>query len=109
MTTPKKYELVKTDTKQIGARTLYRVKYLKSFALIAKGELGGKKAAQRELVYQLCCFVMPILGVVTFLASTFSKLPTNMFLGVISFLLSCIIILQIQQAMAAIPKARRQS
>jgi hypothetical protein len=39
--TPQKYELLKNDTKRIGDKTLYRVKYLKSFALIAKGELGG--------------------------------------------------------------------
>jgi hypothetical protein len=41
MTTNKKYKLLKNDTKQCEGKTLYRIKYLKSFALTEKGELGG--------------------------------------------------------------------
>jgi len=40
--TTKKYELLKNDTKTApDGTTLYRVKYLKSFSAISKGELGG--------------------------------------------------------------------
>lgn len=36
-----KYELLKHDSKKINGRTLYRIKALKDFGIVAKGGLGG--------------------------------------------------------------------
>lgn len=36
-----KYELLKNDSNKINGRTLYRIKALKDFGIVAKGDLGG--------------------------------------------------------------------
>ena len=43
----KKYELLKDDYIKVGERTVYRIKALKDFGNVKKGDLGGYIANQR--------------------------------------------------------------
>ena len=45
----KKYELVKSDTKEFFGRTLYRVKYLRDGKYFSKGDLGGYIESENNL------------------------------------------------------------
>ena len=45
----KKFELVKEDTKQVGNRILYRVKYLRDGKYFNKGDLGGYIEFEKNL------------------------------------------------------------
>ena len=46
----KKYELLKDDTKQVGSKTLYRIKALVAIGtLVAAGDLGGYVESEKNL------------------------------------------------------------
>ena len=45
----KKYELLKDDTKEISGRTLYRIKALRDFGDVTKGDLGGYIESENNL------------------------------------------------------------
>lgn len=47
----KKYELLKDDTKIMSGRTLYRIKALRDFGNIEKGDLGGYIESENNLSY----------------------------------------------------------
>lgn len=44
-----KYELLKDDTKEISGRTLYRIKALRDFGDVEKGDLGGYIGSENNL------------------------------------------------------------
>ena len=52
----KKYELIE-ETKQAGARTLYRIKALKDFGTVEKGDLGGFVESEKNLSQEGACWV----------------------------------------------------
>lgn len=45
----KKYELLKDDTKEISGHTLYRIKALRDFGNVEKGDLGGYIESESNL------------------------------------------------------------
>ena len=45
----KKYELLKDDTKEISGHTLYRIKALRDFGDVTKGDLGGYIESENNL------------------------------------------------------------
>ena len=45
----KKYELLKDDTKIMSGRTLYRIKALRDFGNVTKGDLGGYIESENNL------------------------------------------------------------
>lgn len=45
----KKYELLKDDTKTVFGRTLYRIKALRDFDDVTKGDLGGYIESENNL------------------------------------------------------------
>jgi carbonic anhydrase/acetyltransferase-like protein (isoleucine patch superfamily) len=53
----KKYKLVKNDTITINGRTLYRIKAVRNFANIKKGDLGGYIESEQNLSHEGNCWV----------------------------------------------------
>jgi len=45
----KKYQLLKDDTKQVGSRTLYRIRSIVAFGIVANGDLGGYVESESNL------------------------------------------------------------
>ena len=45
----KKYELLKDDTKEVSGHTLYRIKALRDFGNVEKGDLGGYIESENNL------------------------------------------------------------
>jgi len=57
----KKYELVMNDTITLdNGTTLYRIKALKSFSDVEKGELGGYVQSEDNLSHEGDCWVYPL-------------------------------------------------
>ena len=52
MPTNKKYKLLKNDTIQIGARTLYRIQALRNFSNVHKGDKGGYIEKESNLSHE---------------------------------------------------------
>ena len=53
----KKHELLKTDTINISNKTLYRIKALKSFSNVTKGDLGGYVQSEDNLSHNGLCWI----------------------------------------------------
>ncbi len=53
----KKYELVKEYTIQVGDKELYRIKAVKSFGIVCKGELGGYIEKEDNLSHEGLCWI----------------------------------------------------
>lgn len=48
----KKYELLKDDTKEVSGHTLYRIKALRDFGNVEKGDLGGYIESENNLSHR---------------------------------------------------------
>lgn len=53
----KKYELVLSDTKTIFKQTVYRIRALKDFDNVSKGDLGGYIASEKNLSHDENCWI----------------------------------------------------
>lgn len=53
----KKYELVLSDTKTIFQQTVYRIRALKDFDNVSKGDLGGYIASEKNLSHDGNCWI----------------------------------------------------
>ena len=53
----KKYELLKNDTIDVNGHTLYRIKALKDFGNVKKGDLGGYIEKEDNLRHYGNCWV----------------------------------------------------
>lgn len=53
----KKYELVLSDTKTIFQQTVYRIRALKDFDNVSKGDLGGYIASEKNLSHNGNCWI----------------------------------------------------
>ena len=53
----KKYELLENDTIEVNGKTLYRIKALKDFSCIKKGDLGGYIEKENNLSHDGKCWV----------------------------------------------------
>lgn len=54
---PRKYELLKSDTVDDHGTTLYRIRALRNFGDVRKGQLGGYIEAERNLSQEGSCWV----------------------------------------------------
>ena len=53
----KKYKMIKKDSIEVGSRTLYRVKALKDFGDVKKGDVGGYIEKESNLSHEGDCWV----------------------------------------------------
>ena len=47
-----KYKLLKSDTKKVNGKTLYRIEALKSFGTVRVGDLGGYIESENNLSHE---------------------------------------------------------
>lgn len=53
----KKYELVQDDTIQLDGKTLYRIRAIRDFGKVKKGDLGGYVEGEHNLSHEDECWV----------------------------------------------------